>query len=171
MAITSAQEPIMANIATTLANIDGTGNYNLDLGTNIWRVYRHINDLADDEYPGACVIDDFDTQYMALTANEYTTGQNQNDVFSGWPVGIITYHKLATDAALTGTLQQEQIKMLSDVMIAMLADPKRGGNALSTVLLSSSKRVGWRDEAGKGSCSFVFIIKYDFNPTAGTPTT
>jgi hypothetical protein len=171
MAITSSQESIMANIATTLANIDGTGNYNLDLGSNIWRVYRHPADIPDDSFPCACVVDDFDTQYMALTANEYTTGQNQSDVFSGWPVGIVTYHKLATDAALTGTLQKEQIQMFSDVTIAMLADPTRGGNALSTVLQSHSKRVGWRDEAGFGSCGFVFIIKYDFNPTAGTPTT
>ncbi|HEA19658.1 MAG TPA: hypothetical protein ENH87_01920 [Pricia antarctica] len=171
MAITSKQEGVMADIATTLANIDGTGNYNLNLGSNIWRVYRHIGDIEDDKFPCACVIDDFDTQYQPLTANEYTTGQNQQDVTSGWPVGIITYHKLATDAALTGTLQKEQIQMFSDVIIAMLADRTRGGNALSTVLLSSSKRVGWRDEAGSGSCSFVFIIKYDFNPTASTPTT
>lgn len=171
MAITSKQESIMADIATTLANIDGTGNYNLDLSSNIWRLYRHPSDIPDDQFPCVMVVDDFDTLYMALTANEYTTGRAQQDVFDGWPVGILLYQKLTTDAALTGTLQTSLINAFSDITIAMLADPKRGGNALSTVLHSSSKLAEWRDSAGFGTLGMVFIIKYDFNPTASTPVT
>jgi len=171
MAVTSKQESILANIVTTLKTINATGNYNLNFGSNVWRTLRMLDELSDSEVPGACILDEDDVILTPGTNNEYTTGEGgTSDVKNGWPILIIAYVKTSTqDIAFEGLLQKELIKAYSDVTVAMLADITRGGYAISTTLIGVSKRIDRK--SGRGAVGLTFMIKYDFSPNAGTPTT
>ena len=170
MTVTSKQEPCLANLVTELANIDGTGNYNLDIDSRVYRQYRHYTEIPEDQFPCCIVIDESDTAFTPMTAGNYSTGTDYGSITNAWPVSIIGYVKLtAFDIDYSGDLQQEVIKMWSDIAIAVLADETRDGNALHTTLLSKSKFVDWQESVGVVVVSFG--IKYDFNPTASTPTT
>jgi len=170
MAVTSKQESILANIVTTLANINGTGNYNLNIGSRAYREYRHYTDLDSGDFPCCFVMDESDLVFNPLgSGNEYTTGRTRQDVTEGWSIGIVGYVSVKEDPTHAGLLQKECIKLYSDIVVAMLADTKRDGNAQSTILTSASKRVDWKNRVG--GVAIVFAIKYDFSPSASTPTT
>ena len=170
MAIDSSQKAILDNIVTTLKTIDGTGNYNHNLGSNVWRTFRRYDQLPDDDFPCAMVIDVGTTTITPLTANEYTMGGSQLSVIDAWPIMVIGLVKItAQDIDLSGDLQDELIDLYSDITIAMHVDRRRGSNAESTSLIGLEKDSDW--ERMIGAIALTFAIKYDFNPTAGTPTT
>jgi len=164
MSITSAQENIMQDIVTTLQNIDGATYYNLDLGSRVYRMY--IDPTAIGNFPYAVVFDEYDCTITPLTANELTVGDDQLDVTSGWPILIVGYVSANRDTDREGLLQQDLIKMESDIIIAMAVDRTRGGYALSTVPVMRSKIVDW--ENNFGGVGIKYIIKYKFNPSIPT---
>ena len=102
--------------------------------------------------------------------SDYTIGDDPQSIMSGWPISILVWLKVEDDIDKAGLLQKEIIKSFSDVAIAMLADTSRGGHALSTALVGISKRVVDHKKQ-IGGAEIFFIIKYDFNPVAGTPVT
>jgi len=169
MAVTSKEESILANIATTLANVNGTGNYNLNLGSNIWRKFIHYGDMSSSDFPCVMIFDEDDVLYNPMTNVGYTTGRDPNNVVDGWIVALLGHVKVGSDSGREGLLQKELIKLRSDLIIAMLADQTRGGHALTTTLVASTKRVDWKKSVGGVVLSFA--IKYDFFPTASSPST
>ena len=167
MSITSKQESILANLVTSLNNIDGEDNYSLDIEDRTWRAYRHFGDLKASDFPCVMVLDESDMSLSTMTAQDYTTGSSIEDVENAWVVTVLGYVKVEVDKTWTGLLQKELIKLMSDIMIAVMADRSRGGYALSTSILSVSKGVDWGRFVG--AVAIDFGIKYDFNPQ--TPVT
>jgi len=163
VAITSKQESILANVVATLQGINGAGDYNVDLGSRVYRKFKSPFKQPKSHFPYAVVLDHNDLRFSPKTANEYTTGDNILSVTNAWTVTILIFDKLEEDKELEGLIQKRNIELFSDVAIAMHVDTTRGGNALSTVLLSMAKEQSEEDRVG--AVGIDFAIKYDLNPS------
>lgn len=165
MAVTSKKETILEYLRSTLLpNIDGTGNYNLSLQT----ISRSWRNLEYGDYPSVFVIDDEPVMFTPKTARGYTTGSSISSITSGWIVQLWGMVSIAEQSGEPdqGLLSQEMNKLMSDLIIAMEADPDLGGNCLGISLVSSHNSLEW-EESGVGIVFQRWAVKYDFNPSAG----
>ena len=124
MAHTQMAESALADIETALEAIDGSSDYYHTVGT----VTRNVADLpitSASDLP-ACVVVGMDSVQAAGLSETYSAQLY---------VGILgsVYHE--TDQEDSGAIETEREKFLSDVIIAVLADPRRGGYATDTRLV------------------------------------
>jgi|TARA_Y100000310_G_scaffold33205_1_gene31394 hypothetical protein len=165
---TSKRETILAYLLdTTLIQIDGSAPYNNDLSL-ISRNFVYPEDLRNDQFPALIVLDDFVTRYTQMTANEYTTGTNINEIDQGMQIGLAGYVKINSpgDQVLTGDLSTEMNTLHSDIIIAMHADTSLGGNCMGLSLISSHNSLEFVQSGNYGVVQQMYSIKYDFNPGA-----
>lgn len=170
---TSKQETMLEQLRTsTLAAIDGTGNYNLSL-TTISRDVRLIGELLSSDFPAIFIVDEGVTAFTPMTGRGYTTGGSIGSLTDGWLVSFLGMVNIDRQIGRqdSGPLSTEQNKMMSDIMIAIEADPDLGGNCLQIVLVGMEKAVQHGEKSTRGLILLTYSIKYDFQPSASTPTT
>jgi len=118
MAVESTRENILANIVTTLAGINGAGDYWTNI-TTVKRVLEIPTDLEGEEKPAILVVP---TGEIELIENKHA----YQDVHT-MPVGVIGV--LDRAEADTGTAIN---RLMKDISIAMMADVTRGSYASMT---------------------------------------
>lgn len=157
---------------STLVAINGAGDYNLNL-TTISRDVRIINRLNSSDFPAAFILDEGSTAFTLMTGRGYTTGSSIASLSDGWIVSIMGMVEIDRQIGRkdSGPLSTEMNKMMSDIMIAIEADPDLGGNCLQMVLIGMDKAVQHAEKSTKGLILLTYSIKYDFEPSAATPTT
>jgi len=170
MTVTSKQESILNEIETVaLPLIDGTGHYNLSLGKISRRMIDYTK-LSASDFPAVCIMDESDVSFTLIaTPFSMTTGRSPGNIEDGWQIALVGWVKSEVDTEDEGLLQKEMIKLQSDLMIAMMIDPTRGGYAKCTIPIGQGKRIDYINNTGE--VIVIFSIKYDFNPKADTPTT
>lgn len=172
MTVTSKRESILAYLKnTTLALIDGTGSFNLEL-SHITRNVKSPNEYESYEYPMVIIVDDFLTTYSPMLAKEYVTGSIAG-LDDGMGIGLIGIVQVSRDSGTldTGIVSREINKMHSDLIIAMHSDLTLGGNCETLSLKSNRNSLEWIEDGGLGIVFQEYRINYRFNPTASTPTT
>jgi len=174
MAITSKRETILDYLRkTTLIGIDGAGNYNLEINF-VSREFLLPDQVSSFDVPCIFILDDFATSYSQMTAQQYSTGNNPGAMDDGMAITLVGYcsvdREIGTNQRKLGGLSTEMNKLHSDLIVAMHADTSLGGNCLGLALLSSVNSLEFI-EADIGVVLQTYSIKYDFNPSASTPTT
>ena len=173
MAITSLKETSLEYLRnTTLPLINGTGDYNLN-PAKITRTFVVPDELDNSDYPCICIIDDGSTSYTPMTSSSYTTGNSIDDITDGFPVLIIGYVTIEDQGneSDAGELSTEMNKLHSDIIIAMLSDINLGDNVISVALDSSATSTIFTTDRKIGTVIQSYAIKYDFSPSASSPTT
>jgi hypothetical protein len=173
MTITSKREDILEYIlGTALADIDGTGDYNLNPAL-ISREYLDLPSLKNHDFPALFVLDDGPVSYAPMTDSKYVSGSSIVDLTNGMIVNIVGAVKINRTESpdKTGEISSEQNKIFSDILIAMHKDLRQGGNCEATVLIGSNHSVQQVESRGYGICVCTFSIKYLFNPRASNPVT
>ena len=171
--ITTKREGILDYIKeTTLALINGAGNYNLSPQL-ITRDVQSMDQIDSHLFPIIMIIDDLITTYSPMTAGEYVTGSIL-ELDDGMGIGLIGLVQVEKDTGTidSGIMSQEINKMHSDMIIAMFNDRTLGGNCETLALKSNRNSLDWI-ESGVGACFQEYRINYRFNPNpeTGTPST
>ena len=123
MSYTQKRESALANIETTLEGINGSGNYYLTAAT-VTRTLDDLNRIAESDLPFLLIVP------LDSTPEARTSGDYEADC----PVAILGAVAGDEDQEDSGSLCLRREKFFSDVQIAMLTDPHRGGYARDTVL-------------------------------------
>ena len=173
MAITSKQETILAYLNDTLLpTIDGTGNFNLTLRSDNIMRGKYAPDKFGD-FPAICIVDELGSEIIDAFAGAgdwLTMGGSVQSNYDAWKVELLGYVKADSDNLGEGYVQTELNKLYSDLMIAIYADRKLGGNALAVSVIRFEKEDAMGD-GNVGALLLTLAIKFDFNPSASTPVT
>lgn len=157
-------------VDTALPRINGSGNYNLTVsGTDIYDGLVPVKQCSN--FPSLCLVEENPTQYEVIAQEDYTTGDNFNDVGQGDIIEIVGYVKTSTDGAKSGLLAQQQRQLRSDIILAMLDSSDLGGNATYIQLAGSVMDSSFQQNHNIGTVIVAFSVKYDFRPTDATPST
>jgi|GEM_PF-4868590 len=150
---------ILKAFDTTLANIDGTGDYNNTLVRHSHK-YFTISDLGPGEFPATTVAPGI-ADFSMLTNCKYTSGPRTQD--EGWIVSTIGYVSKDTQEDLSEACED----MIEDMLRAILNNDQLGlaGSEVHQVIL---KRImhpfyGLRENAA--AVEIFWAVKYDFSKT------
>ena len=158
---------------TTLPLINATGDYALSLANGIIsRDYMNPDDVQASQLPAAFILTDGPNAWTPMTANEYATGTDSQDITTGYVLRIIGYVNLADpgDVQTTGALTDKMNQFISDIIIALHSDRSLGGNVTCVTLIGSDTSLEmWADQdrANYGIIEVWFALKYSINPDQG----
>ena len=155
---------------TTLPLIDGTGVYALDMtGNTISKDYSNPGEVKKSQFPALFILSDGPNPYAPLTAGEYATGDDTQDITTGYTVRIIGYVKVTNpgDKQKTGALSDEMDKLISDIILAMHSDRTLGSSVDVVTLIGTDKSLEhW--ETGIGVVEVWFALKWQFLPSGAS---
>lgn len=145
----NARIGIMSDLKTTLEGIDGTGDYTTTMGS----VYRHIRTWNEADHtirPIACI-------HFGSEVYQYETfgAGGEGNIRVQLTVDLLFYLNAATEATRITALDN----LLDDVWIALHNDTTRGGNAISTTIVSAQS--DQPDIDGQEALRVTLLIVYD----------
>jgi hypothetical protein len=124
MAYVQLREHVLDDIVTDLAAIDGSVDYYLTVS----KITRNLADLP--------IVSASDLPCCIVVPMEAVPEPGLSDTYGAQLyVGILAAVYEETDQEDSGALETEREKLLSDVVMAVLADPRRGGYATDTRLI------------------------------------
>ena len=141
---------ILSNLVSTLQGIDGTGSYTTTI-SNVFTHTRTWNEVDATIRPAACVhLGSEEYEYEAFSGTE-------GNIRVSMTVDLLFYLDASTEATRLAAIDN----LLDDVWIALHTDDTRGGNAISTTILSA--QTDEPDIDGQESLRVTLLIVYDRN--------
>lgn len=146
---------ILEDIATSLGAIDGTGSFTSTV-TTVERVIKDWQSVGAQEMPwlGFAPIR---TAYTMMPFGQIECTMD---------VTIVGIAQASTDSTRSDTISE----LVDDVIYALGIDATRGGNAVSTSIVSCETDEGDPDtmDSRGGTCGFVMGIQVRYDRTSGS---